>query len=157
MKKFYVVHTKPKQENKAKRNLEFQGFKTWLPIYKKTIQRKAKLIIKQEPYFPGYIFVLIDPIKDNWSRIFNTIGVKYLITCAGKPKPVEKTAIIVLKNIISNDNLNVNDNVRVLSGKLYSKKGKILEFCASDRVKLLLESLSGRLTAVLQKNILCKI
>ena len=157
MKKFYVVHTKPKQENKAKRNLEFQGFKTWLPIYKKTIQRKAKLIIKQEPYFPGYIFVLIDPIKDNWSRIFNTIGVKYLITCAGKPKAVEKTAIIVLKNIISNDNLNVNDNVRVLSGKLYSKKGKILEFCSSDRVKLLLESLSGRLTAVLQKNILCKI
>ena len=40
MKKFYVVHTKPNQENKAKRNLEFQGFKTWLPIYKKTIQRK---------------------------------------------------------------------------------------------------------------------
>ena len=157
MKKFYVVHTKPKQENKAKRNLEFQGFKTWLPIYKKTIQRKKGLIVKQEPYFPGYIFVFIDPIKDNWSKIFNTIGVKYLITFDGKPKPVEKTAVISLKKIIGNDNLNINDNVRVLSGKLYSKKGKIIEFCASDRVKLLLESLSGRLTAVLQKNILYKI
>ena len=44
MKRFYVVHTKPNQENKAKRNLEFQGFKTWLPIYKKAIQRKKGLV-----------------------------------------------------------------------------------------------------------------
>ena len=100
MKRFYVVHTKPKQENKAKRNLEFQGFKTWLPIYKKAIQRKKGLVVKQEPYFPGYIFVFIDTAKDNWSKIFNTIGVKYLITCDGKPKPVEKTAMISLKKII---------------------------------------------------------
>ena len=32
MEDFFVVHTKPNQENKAKKNLEFQGFKTWLPI-----------------------------------------------------------------------------------------------------------------------------
>jgi len=157
MKKLYVIHTKSKQENKAKRNLEFQGFKTWLPIYKKTIIKKKKSFTKEEPFFPGYIFVQLDLNEENWSKIFSTFGVKYLITSNGKPKAIDKKVIISLKKIINNDYLKINDNVRVLSGKLYSKSGRIIELCSSDRVKLLLESLSGKLTAVLPKNILCKI
>lgn len=157
MKNFFVVHTKPNQENKAKKNLELQGFKTWLPIYKKVVLRKNKMLMKKEPFFPGYIFVFFDIGKDNWSRIFNTFGVKYLITFDGKPKPVEKKTMISLKKIIDNEGLNINDNVKILSGKLHSKKGRIVEICSADRVKLLLESLSGKFTAILQKNILFKI
>ena len=65
--------------------------------------------------------------------------------------------MVGLKKIINNECLNINDNVKILSGKLYSKSGKIVEICSSDRVKLLLESLSGKFTAILQKNILYKI
>ena len=157
MEDFFVVHTKPNQENKAKKNLEFQGFKTWLPIYKKAVVRKNRLFLREEPFFPGYIFVFFDISKDNWSRIFSTLGVKYLITFDGKPKAVEKKTMVGLKKIINNECLNINDNVKILSGKLYSKSGKIVEICSSDRVKLLLESLSGKFTAILQKNILYKI
>ena len=69
MKKYYVIHTKPKQENKALINLKRQGFKTWLPFFKKTIFLKNKEIQKKEPFFPGYIFVILDIIKDDWSKI----------------------------------------------------------------------------------------
>ena len=135
MEDFFVVHTKPNQENKAK-NLEFQGFKTWLPIYKKAVVRKNRLFLREEPFFPGYIFVFFDISKDNWSRIFSTLGVKYLITFDGKPKAVEKN-YGWFEKIINNECLNINDNVKILSGKLYSKSGKIVEICSSDRVKLL--------------------
>ena len=55
MEDFFVVHTKPNQENKAKKNFRFQGFKTWLPIYKKAVVRKNRLFFEREPFFPGYI------------------------------------------------------------------------------------------------------
>ena len=42
MKKFYVVHTKPKQEQKAVINLERQGFKTWCPTFKKLFFSRIK-------------------------------------------------------------------------------------------------------------------
>lgn len=157
MKNFYVVHTKSKQEKKAVRNLEFQGFGTWLPLYKKTIIRKTLLIERIEPFFPGYLFVAFDFNNDNWSKIHSTFGVKYLVSFNGVPKALESSTILMLKKIISNHHLKIDDNVKVLCGKLSNKKGKIIEFCPADRVKLLLESLSGRITAILDKKTLCKI
>lgn len=157
MKKFYVVHTKSNQEKKALRNLEFQGFKTWLPIYRKTIQRKTSSIEKGEPFFPGYLFVMFDFDNDNWSKIHSTFGVKYLISFDGVPKALENSSILMIEKIISNHHLRIDDNVKVLCGKLTNKRGKIIDFCPSNRVRLLFESLSGRITAILDKNILCKI
>ena len=157
MKKHYVIHTKPKQEDKVLFNLKRQGFQTWSPMYKKTLKLKSKILIKTEHFFPGYIFVILDLCKDNWSKIQNTYGVKYLISIDGKPKALEDSILLTLKKIVENQFLEIDDTVEVTSGKLVSKKGKIIELCNSDRVKLLLESISGRITAILQKNILCKI
>ena len=95
MEDFFVVHTKPNQENKAKKNLEFQGFKTWLPIYKKAVVRKNRLFLREEPFFLDTFLFFFDISKDNWSRIFSTLGVKYLITFDGKPKAVEKKLWLV--------------------------------------------------------------
>ena len=81
MQKYYVVHTKPNQENKAVINLKRQGFKTWLPSFKKTIFFKNKKTEKKVAFFPGYIFVILDVLNDDWSKIQNTFGVKYLIQC----------------------------------------------------------------------------
>ena len=56
MKKFYVIHTKPRQEQKAVLNLERQGFKTWYPKFKKTIIIKNKERITEEPVFQVIYF-----------------------------------------------------------------------------------------------------
>lgn len=68
----------------------------------------------------------------------------------------EIKAMIKLK-IIYNEFSYIKDNIKILSGKLHSKKGRIVEICSADRVTLLLESLSEEFTAILMKNILFKI
>ena len=157
MEKYYVIHTKPKQENKALINLQRQGFKIWFPFFKKTIFFKNKEIEKKEPFFPGYIFVILDIIKDDWSKIQSTFGVKYLITYNGVPKEIENSNVKEIKKVVSGATLNLNDKVNIISGKLINKKGKIIEMCSSNRVKLLLESLNGKFTAILKRKLLYKV
>ena len=157
MQKYYVIHTKPKQENKALINLKRQGFKIWFPFFKKTIFFKNKEIEKKEPFFPGYIFVILDIIKDDWSKIQSTFGVKYLITHNGVPKEIENSNVKEIKKVVSGATLNLNDKVKIISGKLINKKGKIIEMCSSNRVKLLLESLNGKFTTILKRKLLYKV
>ena len=108
-------------------------------------------------YFPGYIFVILDILKDDWSKIQSTFGVKYLITSDGIPAEIEFNNIKLLKKVIAGATLNLNDKVKILSGKLVNKKGNIIELCSKNRVKLLLDSFNGKFTAILNKEILYKV
>ena len=67
MKKWYLIKTKPKQENTAIINLENQEYTTYYPI--------AKINKKNVALFPGYIFIYLDKHNENWSPIRSTKGV----------------------------------------------------------------------------------
>jgi len=67
MKKWYLIKTKPRQENTAIINLENQGYTTYCPIIK--INKKNVVL------FPGYIFIYLDKKNENWSPIRSTKGV----------------------------------------------------------------------------------
>ena len=60
-------------------------------------------------------------------------------------------------NDLESATLNLNDRVKIISGKLINKKGKIIKLCSHDRVKILLESLSGKVTAILGKGLIYKV
>jgi len=67
MKNWYLVKTKPRQENVAIKNLENQEYTTYCPIV--TINNKQVVL------FPGYIFIHLDKKTENWSPIRSTKGV----------------------------------------------------------------------------------
>ena len=67
MKKWYLIKTKPRQENTAIINLENQEYTTYCPI--------AKINKKNVVLFPGYIFIYLDKYNENWSPIRSTKGV----------------------------------------------------------------------------------
>ena len=67
MKKWYLIKTKPKQENTAIINLENQGYTTYCPIVK--VNKKNVVL------FPGYVFIYLDNHNENWSPIRSTKGV----------------------------------------------------------------------------------
>ena len=71
MKKWYLIKTKPRQENIAKQNLENQGYGVFCPIAKINNQ----LVI----LFPGYLFVQLNEKTQNWSPINSTKGVSYFV------------------------------------------------------------------------------
>ena len=59
---WYLVFTKPKEEEKAKKNLENQGFESFMPKIS-LIKEGEKLSSKVELMFPRYIFTKLN--KEN--------------------------------------------------------------------------------------------
>ena len=67
MKKWYLIKTKPRQENVAIANLENQNYHVYCPCAK--INNKIKVL------FPGYLFINLDETSENWTPIRSTKGV----------------------------------------------------------------------------------
>jgi transcriptional antiterminator RfaH len=67
MKKWYLIKTKPRQENVAITNLKNQNYHIYCPCAK--INNKIKVL------FPGYLFISLDETAENWAPIRSTKGV----------------------------------------------------------------------------------
>ena len=67
MKKWYLIKTKPRQENVAITNLKNQNYHIYCPCAK--INNKIKVL------FPGYLFINLDEASENWAPIRSTKGV----------------------------------------------------------------------------------
>ena len=97
MNNWYVVQTGPSKEFVAANNLASQNFNIYLPQLKRNITRFNCKQTTVKPLFPGYLFVFIDYLKDNWSKINYTRGVKKLITLGRNFLPVSKDFVDELK------------------------------------------------------------
>lgn len=97
MKQWFVVHTQPLKETYAEKNLNQQGFETYLPLFQKTIKHARKVEDVVRPLFPRYIFVEMDASKVAWRSINGTYGVMYLLTNDNAPIPVRNNVIELLK------------------------------------------------------------
>ena len=79
---WYLLQLKTNCWSIAKRNLNHQGFKTFLPLQSFTSKRGSKFLTREKPLFPGYMFVGIKPDGAPWQKINSTLGVSRLI-CEG--------------------------------------------------------------------------
>ena len=71
MKNWYLIKTKPRQEKKAKHNLENQDYVVFCPI--------AKINDRLVVLFPSYLFVQLNEKTQNFSPIYSTMGVSYFV------------------------------------------------------------------------------
>jgi len=94
---WYVIYSKPREEYRAKENLENQGYEVFLPTcqIEKLINSKVSLIT--EPLFPRYLFIKLDQINSNWFPIRSTKGVSSLLRFGKESNPIH-----VPDQIISN-------------------------------------------------------
>lgn len=65
---WFVIRTKPRQEERASEHLENQGFDYYCPWMTRDNGKK-------EPLFPGYLFVQDVPSEQPFARIRSTRGV----------------------------------------------------------------------------------
>lgn len=79
---WYVIHTKPRQEQRALLNLELQGYECYLPVLAIEKLHKGVLSVAVEPLFPRYLFIRLDVGQSgkSWSPIRSTKGVSHLVT-----------------------------------------------------------------------------
>lgn len=155
---WYLVHCKPSSEQMARRNLENQGFLTFLPLQKLTHRKGTAFQEQLRPLFPGYMFVAQDPAAGQWRKINNTRGVARLVRFVAEPTPLPPRimeqlfaccdATGVFQQIT---NLTSGDEVKITQGPFAGAFGKIIEIDPDQRVHLLLDFLGQKSNLIIDR------
>ena len=96
--RWHLLHTKPKQEKFALRNLEEQGYQCYLPTLPSEKLRQGALTISDIPLFPRYMFIRLgdgDACKGA-GPVRSTKGVSRLVSFGNQPAIVEDELIDIL-------------------------------------------------------------
>lgn len=96
---WYLVHTKPRQENCALENLQRQGYQCYLPTRLSEKLRQGALTVTEEPLFPRYLFIRLgrDESAHSWAPIRSTKGVSRLVSFGTEPAKVSDSLIDALR------------------------------------------------------------
>ncbi len=98
-KSWYVIHTKPRQEQRALSNLQQQGYQCYLPMIAIEKLTRERVNVIEEPLFPRYLFICLDAGRhgQNWSPIRSTWGVSGLVTFGSAPAKVDNSLIDLMR------------------------------------------------------------
>ena len=96
---WYLVHTKPRQEDVALANLDRQGYECYLPQMRIERVRRRKAEVTTEPMFPRYLFIRLDSSDQgkSWSPIRSTLGVSQLVHFGARAAKVDDTLVDLLR------------------------------------------------------------
>lgn len=123
MNHWYLLQLKPNSHRIAERNLNQQGFKTFLPLQEITRRKSSHFVNDLKPLFPGYMFVSFNPEIDAWRKINSTIGVSRLVSFGSEPKalPTELVSGLMMRcdkngKLLPPNALREGDSVELLTG-----------------------------------------
>ena len=80
LKEWFILQFKSNSHHIAVKNLNRQGFETFLPLHNTTSRRTSRFINTSKPLFPGYMFIKFDRAESVWHKINSTYGVSRLVT-----------------------------------------------------------------------------
>jgi transcriptional antiterminator RfaH len=160
--RWYLVHTLPHGERRARLHLGAQGFRTHFPTIEKTIRHARQLRTVRAPLFPRYIFLILDLGRDRWLSVQSTFGVSSLYTCNDRPVPVPEGIVETLIENTDEANLalfssglTTGQSVRILSGPFANFVGKLERLDAAGRVRVLLEMMGTAVPVALRRSAIC--
>lgn len=151
---WFAVHSLPSREIYAEGHLKNQGFRTFMPKRHKTVRHARKLTTVEAPFFPRYLFVVLDLGRDQWRKVNSTFGVARLIMSGEQPQPLPCGVVEALtasadpRGILHlGERLKIGSQVRLLAGP-FAEHLAILEHLDDvGRVRVLVELL-GRQVSV---------
>ena len=147
MKSWYLVYSKPKQEELAKEHLERQGYTIYLPMAVIRRKRRGKSVRVIEAMFPRYLFINLSNKTDDWRPIRSTVGVSSLVRFGMEPAKVPQILIDILmarENEKGIHDLPVQDfqtgqKVMISEGPFEGYEAIFTSHEANERVSLLLK------------------
>ncbi len=97
MRRWYVVTTKPRNEERAANNLQQGGIEVLAPRLRLRKFKEGHFVYVIEPMFPGYIFVRFHPV-DEFRLVKYTRGIKAIVNFGGRIVPVRDDLIDFIKS-----------------------------------------------------------
>ena len=86
--RWYLVQCKPREDERAVVHLTRQGFECYRPLYERERVRNGRRSLAKAALFPGYVFIRLDRLHDNWLPICSTRGVVQIVRFGESPLPV---------------------------------------------------------------------
>jgi transcription elongation factor/antiterminator RfaH len=155
--RWFVVQTLPHQEKRAQIQLENQKYRTFLPRRERTIRHARKLTTVVRPFFPRYMFVILDPERDQWRAVNGTLGVARLVMQGERPHPVPPGIVETLVAstgpnglLQMRPQLKVGDPVKLTQGPFAEYLGTLDRLDDSGRVRVLLDMLGRQVPIVVE-------
>ena len=150
---WYLVYCKPRQETTARRNLERQGYLTYLPRIRQTRHRAGRRVSIIAPMFPRYLFIRLSTETHNWGPIRSTLGVVSIVKFGQAAAAVPDRLVEALRQgddmegiqVLPPEQYGPGTRVRIVEGGFAGYEGIFLARSGRDRVTVLLNVL-GRET-----------
>jgi len=142
---WYVVQTKPGNENRVQDNLHRQEIENFLPRWAAYVYRQGIMVHRIKPLFPNYLFAKFHPglhyYKVKWTR-----GVNRILGNGSGPIPISGQVISTIKEKVGENNLirledewKEGDVIQVISGPFKDLMGIFQKKMSSQgRVRILL-------------------
>ena len=161
MRDWFAVHTHAKGEFVAQKNLERQGYTTYLPLFRTTRKHARKVEVVSAPLFPRYIFVSLIRGLDGPSKVRYSKGVSNIVSFGLKPATIPQKILQSLLdkedeegciNFRKSEKLVPGDKVNIIEGIFARSSGVIEKITGTDRVLLLLDLLDQQLKLNTSRN-----
>lgn len=160
---WYVIHTHPRQEDRAERNLRSEGLETLFPKlrerrYNQYTGEPTQII---KPLFPRYLFARFNA-SELLHKVSYTRGVHCVVAFGGRPTPLESDIIALIQSRIGADGfvrigeeLKPGDQILVRDGPLKNFIGIFeREMKGSDRVMILLTTIGYQAHVMIERDLL---
>jgi len=153
-KDWFILQFKSNSHQQAAKNLNRQGFETFLPLHNSTSRKLSRFINDSKPLFPGYMFVRFDRAESQWHKINNTYGVSRLITFNSILKSIPTRFVESLMKrydasgkLLPIQKLKKGDQVTLLTGPFANFIATVEKYEADQRISILMD-LMGRKTKI---------
>ncbi len=155
--KWFAVYTQPRWEKKVAEHLTKRKINNYCPLNKVQRQWSDRKKLVLEPLFNSYVFVYLN--EKELMNVLPTPGVINFVYWLGRPAIIRDEEIDTIRLFLSEyqnvtlekKSVNLNDEVRVISGPLMFRKGNVLEV-RNNTVKVALPSLGHTLVAEVRKD-----
>lgn len=159
--RWYVVHTRPHAESRAVMHLQWQGYRSLCPRYRRIVRhaRRAKSVLA--PLFPNYLFVYLNLGCDPWRAVNSTHGVARLVMQGEMPQPLPQGIVEELLVRTRADgaldwtpSFKIGQAVRIVDGPFAEFVGTLEHLDAAGRVRVLLDLLGRSVSVALRSGAL---
>ncbi|WP_069863635.1 transcription/translation regulatory transformer protein RfaH [Pseudomonas citronellolis] len=153
-KQWYLIQCKPRQDMRALEHLERQGYQCLSPKCQVERLQKGKLQLLNEPLFPGYLFIYLDRIEDNWLPIRSTRGVNQIVSFGELPTPIPNKIInqLLQRDMAIAPALMAGDRVRINDSNFQGIEAIFLARDGAERILVLLTLLQREIVTSISLN-----
>jgi len=158
---WYLIYTKPKQENKTAYHLSLMNIEHYLPIIKTMRQWHDRKKIIDQPIFPSYVFVKIQDTKELQYGM-EADGACYYIKFGQQLAKVSQMVIDQIKLVVgsgqgisvSTDAFKPGQKVIIKEGGLMGLRAEVVKHNGKKKILVRVQLLNSNLLVDLPSNYL---